>query len=255
MTTTRIHLTAHLVKVTFFTYGHGVPLSYDPAEYPRFAVAADLVVLTVRHGSFSVLLIERGVEPFAGIWALPGGFTRPDESVEDAAYRELTEEAGVRRGQVVLEQLRTYGDPHRDPRMRVVSVAWVALGADLPDASPGGDAARAAWRPVSEALAMDLAFDHHSILDDGVERARAKLEYTTLATAFLPEQFTVAELRGVYEAIWGAPLDPSNFHRKVSAAADFLVDTGERTTGGIGRPARLYRAGTAAGLHPPVLRR
>lgn len=230
-------------------------LSCDRDDYPRFAVAVDLVVLTVREGVFSVLLIERGVEPFAGTWALPGGFTHPEESLEDAAYRELTEEAGVGRGQVVLEQLRTYGDPHRDPRMRVVSVAWVALGADQPDATSGGDAARAAWWPVDEALEMELAFDHHRIVEDGVERARAKLEYTTLATAFLPGQFTVAELRGVYEAIWGTPLDASNFHRKVSAAASFLIDTGERTARGIGRPARLYRAGTAVGLHPPVLRR
>ena len=229
-------------------------MPYDAADYPPFAVTADLVVLTLREGLLHVLLVRRGTEPYAGRWALPGGFTLVDEDVADAAYRELAEEAGVQRADVTLEQLRTYGAPDRDPRMRVVSVAWLALGADLPEPRAGTDAAEARWVPVDEALGTDLAFDHAQILADGVERARAKLEYSSLATAFVQEPFTVAELREVYEAVWGTRIDPRNFHRKVTGAEGFLEDTGRRTARGGGRPAMLYVAGPAAQLHPPVMR-
>ena len=225
------------------------------SEHPPFAVTADLVVLTLRDGALSILLVRRGGEPYAGELALPGGFTHVDEDIEDAAYRELEEEAGVGRDDVVLEQLRTYGAPDRDPRMRVVSVAWIALGADLPEPVADTDAAEAMWLPVADALGHErLAFDHTEILRDGVERARAKLEYSTLATAFCPPEFTVGELRGVYEAVWGVDLDPRNFHRKVTGADGFLVETGERTTRGGGRPAMLYVPGPAQQLHPPILR-
>lgn len=228
---------------------------YDSSKYPPFAVTADLVVLTLREGSLSVLLVQRGEWPQEDRWALPGGFTHVDEDIEDAAYRELAEEAGVGRGDVVLEQLRTYGDPDRDERMRVVSVAWLALGADLPEPRAGSDAAGARWVPVDDALELDLAFDHREILTDGLERARAKLEYSTLATAFVREPFTVGELREVYEAVWGTRIDPRNFHRKVTKAEGFLTETGERTTRAGGRPAMLYSVGPATQLHPPVLRR
>lgn len=224
------------------------------SEFPVFAVAVDLVVLTLRSGRLHVLLVERGEEPYLGRWALPGGFVRADESLTDAAHRELAEEAGLTSDDVVLEQLRSYGGVTRDPRPeRVVSVAWMVLGADLPDPRPGGDAADARWCPVDEASGIDLAFDHAAILADGVERARAKLEYTTLATAFCPSEFSVPQLRTVYEAVWGEPLDPRNFARKVLAASGFLVDAG-RTTSGRGRPARLYRAGLASELDPPLRR-
>ena len=231
-------------------------MAYDPSDYPPFAVTADLVVLTLRDEALQALLVRRSGKPYAGRWALPGGFTQVDEDIEDAAYRELAEEAGVGRGDVVLEQLRTYGAPRRDPRMRVVSVAWLALGADLPDPRAGSDAADARWVRVAEALAESrrLAFDHAQILRDGLERARARLEYSPLATAFCRPEFTVGELRAVYEAVWGAPLDPRNFHRKVTGAEGFLVETGERTPRGGGRPAMLYRAGPAERLSPPILR-
>lgn len=228
---------------------------YDSTKYPPFAVTADLVVLTLRESRLCVLLIQRGSSPFEGCWALPGGFTHVDEDIEDAAYRELAEEAGVGGGEVVLEQLRTYGAPNRDERMRVVSVAWLALGADLPAARAGSDAAEARWVEVEEALTLPLAFDHVEILTDGLERARSKLEYSTLATAFVREPFTVGELRDVYQAVWGTRIDPRNFHRKITGAEDFLVETGERTTRGGGRPAMLYAAGSTSQLHPPVLRR
>jgi 8-oxo-dGTP diphosphatase len=136
--------------------------------------------------------------------------------------------------------------------MRVFSVAYLAFGADMPDPVAGGDAAAARWTPVPEA--KRLAFDHAAILADGLERARAKLEYTPLATAFCPPVFTIAELRAVYETVWRTKLDPRNFHRKVTGAPGFLVETGATTTRQGGRPAQLYRVGDATLLVPPLLR-
>ena len=226
---------------------------YDPTAFPPAAVAVDLVVLTVREGRLCVLVVRRGEEPFFGQEALPGGFVRPDEDLLRAAARELAEETGLAPGTGHLEQLGSYGAPDRDPRMRVVTVAHLALVAEPPDPRAGTDAASARWAPVEEA-SPGLAFDHDQVLGDGVDRARAKLEYTALATSFCRVEFTVAELRRVYEAVWGRPLDPRNFHRKVTSAAGFLEPTGETTTRDGGRPAQLYRRGTAALLHPPLLR-
>jgi 8-oxo-dGTP diphosphatase len=220
--------------------------------HPPFGVAVDLVVLTVIDGALRALLIERGEEPFAGKPALPGGFVHIDEGLDEAAARELAEETGVRGAH--LEQLATYGDPDRDPRMRVVSVAYLAMVPEPPSPMAGTDAAAAAWRPVRDLSAAQLAFDHHKILEDGIERARGKLEYTTLATAFCPPEFTIAELREVYEAIWGEPLDPRNFSRKVLSSDGFVVATQATTTRGGGRPARLYRSGPATELTPPIRR-
>nr|WP_246315458.1 NUDIX domain-containing protein [Kineococcus aurantiacus] len=208
--------------------------------------------MTVRAGALHVLLVERGEEPFLGRWALPGGFVRPDEDLPGAAARELAEETGLPRGLVHLEQVATYGAPGRDPRQRVVTVCYLALAPDLPVPRAGTDAADARWTPVADL--PDLAFDHEDLLADAVERARAKLEYTPLATAFCPAEFTVAELRRVYEAVWGTALDPRNFHRKVTGAAGFLEPTGTTTTRDGGRPAGLFRRGPATTLHPPLLR-
>ncbi|PRY16752.1 8-oxo-dGTP diphosphatase [Kineococcus rhizosphaerae] len=221
-------------------------------SHPALAVTVDLVVLTVRADTLSVLLVERGEEPFLGRWALPGGFVRPDEDLPAAAERELAEETGLPRGLVHLEQLASYGAPGRDPRQRVVTVCYLALAPDLPVPRAGTDAADARWFPVAEA--QGLAFDHDHLLADGVERARSKLEYSPLATAFCPPEFTVAELRKVYEAVWGTGLDPRNFHRKVTGAAGFLDPTGATTTRDGGRPAALFRRGPATTLHPPLLR-
>lgn len=235
--------------------GSGPP--YDPNRYPPFAVTVDLVVLTVRDDALHVLLVERGVEPFTGHLALPGGFVRAHEDLAAAARRELAEETGLgadRSGH--LEQLATYGAPDRDPRMRVVSVAYLVLAPDLPEPRAGSDAAGARYLPVEPLLDAPerLAFDHARILTDGVERARAKLEYTPLATAFCPPRFTVAELRRVYEVVWGVALDPRNFHRKVTGTADLLEPTGTTTTRAGGRPAMVYRRGAATLLMPPLLR-
>lgn len=220
------------------------------------AVAVDLVVLTVRDGRFLTVVVERGIPPFKGRMALPGGFVLNDETLAEAATRELAEETGVAADTGHLEQLATYGDPKRDPRGRVVSVAYLALVPDLPDPVAGSDAAGAGLASVDDLLGDPdgLAFDHHRILSDGVERARAKLEYSTLATAFCPDAFTVGELRGVYEAVWGFPLDPRNFHRKITSTPGFVKETGIKTTRQGGRPAQLYRPGGAKFLHPPFLR-
>ncbi|HSA50390.1 MAG TPA: NUDIX domain-containing protein [Yinghuangia sp.] len=156
-----------------------------------------------------------------------------------------------------LEQLGTYGAPGRDPRMRVVSVAYLAFAPDLPEATAGGDAAAASWIPVDALDPAELAFDHARILAHGLERARAKLEYTPLATAFAGPEFTITELREVYEAVWGEPLHAGNFHRKVLSVPGFVEDTDTTTArGGArgGRRARLYRAGGARLLHPALLR-
>lgn len=216
------------------------------------AVTVDLVLLTIRQGSLQVLLVRRGIPPFEGRWALPGGFVLPSETLDAAAARELREETGLDPLSGHFEQLSTYGDPGRDPRGRVITIAYLALLPDLPAPTAGSDAAGAEWRPVSSA--GDLAFDHARILADGVERARAKLEYTPLATAFCPPEFTIGELRGVYETVWRTHLDPRNFHRKVTGAAGFVEPTGETVIRERGRPARLYRRGTATLLHPALLR-
>ncbi|MCX4547733.1 NUDIX domain-containing protein [Streptomyces sp. NBC_01387] len=250
---------------------------YDPSAFPPFAVTVDLVVLTVRRHALCALAVRRGEAPFQGRWALPGGFVKTDEDLGAAAARELAEETGlsalgpstpapVPGSGAHLEQLGTYGDPDRDPRMRVVSVAHLALAPDLPAPRAGGDAHSARWAPVEVLLGQEsgivgageppapLAFDHARILADGVERARSKIEYSSLATAFCPQEFTVGELRRVYEAVWGVVLDPRNFHRKVTGTPGFLVPSGGTTTRQGGRPAQLFRAGAATLLNPPMLR-
>ena len=223
------------------------------SEEAAVRLAVDLVVLTVRGGALHVLLVERGIEPFRGQHALPGGFVLDGESLEDAANREPDEETGVAGVQRHLEQLATYGDPDRDPRGRVVAVAHLALVPSLAEPVAGSDAASADWVPVA-AVPLDLAFDHEAILADGLERARAKLEYTSLAASFCAETFTINELREVYEAVWGVEIDPRNFHRKVTSADGFVEPTDETTNRGGGRPAKLYRVGAAPLLHPPLLR-
>lgn len=220
------------------------------------ALTVDLVVLTVRDDELSVLLVRRGIDPFIDRWALPGGFVMGDEGLLDAAERELAEETGIVTVRAHLEQLATYGAPGRDPRGRVVSCAYLALLPDMPAPSAGSDAADATWVPVEQVLAdgASLAFDHDEILRDGLERARSKIEYTPLATAFCEPEFTVAALRRVYEAVWGVALDPRNFHRKVTTTPGFVAATTGTTTRDGGRPAQLYRRGDASVLHPAMLR-
>ncbi|MGZ3114690.1 NUDIX hydrolase [Streptomyces sp. H62] len=228
---------------------------YDKYAFEPFAVTVDLAVLTLRADALHVLLVERGQEPYAGRWALPGGFLLPEESAETAARRELAEETGLADVTGLhLEQLRTYSEPDRDPRMRVVSVAFAALLPEPPEPHGGGDAAEARWVPYD--AAVGLAFDHGRILADARDRVGAKLEYTCLATAFCPPEFTLGELQQVYETVWGTALDRPNFRRKVLATPGFVepVPGAARLTGGRGKPAAVYRAGPATALHPPLLR-
>lgn len=229
---------------------------YQAMGFPPFAVTVDVVLLTVRDGRLCVLLVERNTHPFRGARALPGGFVRPEEDLDTAAVRRLEQETGVRRDVAHVEQLGAFGDPRRDPRMRVVSVAYLVFAPDLPAPTPGAGASWTGWVPVDVADAGGLAFDHSVVVAAGVERARAKLEYSPLAAAFCDEEFTVADLRHVYEAVWGRPLDPRNFHRKVTGTPGFLVPIGRPAPVGPegGRPAALHRRGPASQLHPAMLR-
>lgn len=221
----------------------------------EFFLTVDLVVLTIRDGALQVLAVKRKYPPFQGAWALPGGYVAADEDLLDAAYRELTEETAIGEG-VHLEQLATYGAPGRDPRGRTVTVAWLALVPEMAEPAAGTDASDAAWVPVEdfEEGGLRLAFDHDAILADGIERARAKLEYSPLAAAFCPPEFTVGQLRSIYEAVWGHRLDPRNFHRKVTRSEGFLLPTGRTSTVDGGRPAQLYTRGTLDTLNPPITR-
>jgi 8-oxo-dGTP diphosphatase len=219
-------------------------------EPSPFALTVDLAIFTIRDGVFSVLLVQRGAEPFRGRWALPGGFVRPEESVESAAWRELAAETGMPRFPGHLEQLRTYGDAGRDPRMRAVSVAHVASAPDLPDPTAGSTTTGARWWPVDDLEEVPLAFDHAEILTDAIERVRSKLEYTTLATRFVTEPFSLKDLYRVYQAVWGLSPDLPGFRRKVLSTNGFVVPV-EATPA---ESVLLYRRGPADVLQPAMLR-
>ena len=232
--------------MTTKTRAAAVPAPYDPSQFPAFAVTVDVVILTMLDNRLCVLLVRRGVPPFDGMWAIPGGFKRPTETLDEAAKRELVEETGVD-GANLLTQFGAYGDPGRDPRMNVVTVAYLAVLRDVAGIAAGTDAAAAALVPVSEALngKIELAFDHARILRSALERVRVDLDLTGIATAFVGPTFTVAELRAVYEAVWGVRLDGANFRRSVVSDEGWVVPTGRRARPGAtgGKPAELYRAG------------
>jgi 8-oxo-dGTP diphosphatase len=227
------------------------------SEHPPFAVTVDAAVLTIRADALHALVVTRGVPPFLGSLALPGGFVHVDEDLASAVQRELREETALSVKRLHLEQLKAYGHPGRDPRQRTVSVAFLAVLPDLANPVGGDDAADAHWHRVTWLLARRdrLAFDHRAILRDAVDRARSKLEYSALGTAFCPARFTVAELRRVYEIVWGVDIDPGNFHRKVTGAPGFIEAAGVQVRPGRGRPAALYRRGRNSVLHPPLTRR
>jgi 8-oxo-dGTP diphosphatase len=238
--------------------GGATASAYDPTVRPSFAVTVDVVVFTLIDGHLSTLLVRRGEPPFEGRWALPGGFVRPDESLEQAAARELREETGVEAA-AYLEQLGTYGDPDRDPRMRVVSVAYLAVVGHVGTVVAGSDAAVAELVPVAEIVDRQvdrLAFDHHQILDDALETVRARLEDTPLATAFVGPEFTISELRTVYESAWDTELDPGNFRRKILSEPDLVEPTGNTRPPGPegGKPPETYRYASAPMLSSPIAR-
>ena len=232
-------------------------MGYDPSQFPAFAVTVDMVILTMSEGTLHVLLVRRGEDPFKGVWAIPGGFKRPTETLDEAAKRELTEETGVDAASL-LTQFGAYGDPDRDPRMNVVTIGYLAVLRDVGAVVAGTDAAEAALTPVSDVLnrEIDLAFDHLRIVRDAIERVRVELEVSGIATAFVGTTFTMAELRVVYEAIWGVQLDAANFRRSVVAEDGWVIPTGRRAQPGPagGRPAELYRAGRAWSNGGPIHR-
>ena len=205
-------------------------------EFPRPALTVDCVVFGFDGSGLQVLLIKRGIEPFLGAWALPGGFVRTEENLEEAARRELEEETSLR--DVFLEQLYTFGDPGRDPRGRVVSVAWYALVHPEQHPAKGDtDASEAAWFSIKEL--PDLAFDHDHILATALERLRGKIRYQPVGFELLPKRFTLTQLQALYEAILGRSIDKRNFRKKL-LAFDFLIPL-EEFTGGAHWPARLHR--------------
>jgi 8-oxo-dGTP diphosphatase len=197
----------------------------------------DVVIFTLISQELHVLLVQRRRWPFEGYWAIPGGFINMDESLETAARRELEEETGLR--DVYLEQLYTFGDVGRDPRTRVISVAYIALvRADMQQIEVSDESTDVRWWPVRN-IPAQLAFDHDQILGFAISRLRSKLEYTTLAFQLLPELFSILELKHIYEQILGEKLDKGNFYRKIKEA-DLLEETSHMREGR-GRPTRLWR--------------
>jgi len=230
---------------------------FDPSRYPAFAVTVDVVVLTVADRMLQVLLIRRGVPPFEGMWAIPGGFKRPAETLDQAAKRELAQETGID-GARLVTQFGAYGDPGRDPRMNVVTIAYLAVLPQVAGIVAGSDAASAALVPVPEALGsrFEFAFDHARIVRDAVERVRRDLDLTGGATAFVGRTFTLAELRAVYEAVWGVRLDGANFRRRVVAEEGWVIPTGRHVQPGAsgGKPAELFRPGPRWKQGSPIRR-
>ncbi len=215
---------------------------YDATKFDRPSVTVDVVMMSLRQRDLQVLLVKRRSWPYEGMWAIPGGFVKMDESLEKAAKRELQEETGVQ--DVYLEQLYTFGDPGRDPRTRVITVVYFALlDSERLQVRAADDAVDVGWFSVYNL--PPLAFDHAKILEYALIRLRGKLDYTTIAFSLLPEQFTLHELQRVYEIILHRKLDKRNFRKKILSTG-ILEDTGAKKMEGTHRPARLYRFNPAA---------
>lgn len=206
----------------------------------RPSVAVDTLIFTIVENALKVLLVKRLLPPFEGFWAIPGGFVREGESLEQAAKRELKEETGAEAAEY-LEQLYTFGEPNRDPRERVVSVAYFAL---IPASRIGtivasSDATEAAWCDAQE-LPQDLAFDHAKIIKYALLRLQWKLEYTNIAYSLLEEEFTLSEFQKVYEIILNRRIDKRNFRKKIEKLS-LVKPTGKTVVRGVHRPAKTYR--------------
>lgn len=214
-----------------------LPKNYNPDEYQCPSVTVDILVFTIEASELKVLLIKRGIEPFKDEWALPGGFIKMDESLENAALRELVQETGVKN--VYLEQLYTFGEPKRDPRTRVITVAYFALvpNAKL-DLKASSDAKDVSWFSIKKL--PKLAFDHKRIIDYALNRLKSKIEYSNIVYGLLPAKFRLSELQKVYEVILDKKMDKRNF-RKWIISLGLLESTGEKDVDGAHRPAELFR--------------
>jgi 8-oxo-dGTP diphosphatase len=228
--------------------------AYRPGDFPRPSVTVDLVILTVQDKDLRLLLVRRNEHPFKGRWALPGGFVRitddredQGEDLDEAALRELEEETGLSQktfGRFFLEQVKTFGKPGRDPRMRVISVAYYALVRStlVPHIRAGGDVSQARWFSVADLKNETLAFDHASIVQATLDRARADLDRTAIAFELVPETFTIQELRAVHEAIRGEALDPGNFRKKfLRMIEDGIIEAARGKRATASKPASVYR--------------
>ena len=212
-----------------------MPFTY---RYPHPAVTTDIVIFTIRQDELKVLLIKRALPPHRNQWALPGGFIKLEESLEEGAKRELQEETGVTG--VYLEQLYTFGRPNRDPRERVITVAYYALiPSDELEPKAASDAENVSWFGLKEL--PDLAFDHKRILKMAHERLVAKLDYSTIAFQLMPTQFTLSELQQVYEVILREQIDKRNFRKRI-LSLNLIKETGKERKAGAHRPAKLYSA-------------
>lgn len=207
-------------------------------KHPHPAVTTDIVVFTMRHDELEVLLVKRALPPYRNLWALPGGFVNLEESLEAGARRELEEETGIK--EAYFEQLYTFGEPDRDPRERVITVAYFALlPSDACDIRAGSDARAVSWFGIQNI--PELAFDHMAILDMAYARLKARLGYSTVAFQLLPRTFTLSELQHVYEVILREPQDKRNFRKRILGLG-LIEPTGEKKRDGAHRPAALYRA-------------
>jgi 8-oxo-dGTP diphosphatase len=229
-------------------------------EYPIFGVTCDIVVFTIVDKDPQVLLVKRGGDTFAGMWALPGGFKNPNETLDQAARRELLEETNLE-APTYLRQFHAYGDPGRDPRQNVVTVAYLAVVLEVVDIAGGTDAIDAALHSVAGVLSgeLPLAFDHTAIVSDAYEYVAEQLEISDIATSFVPKDFSLSQLRSVYEGFWGDELDGANFRRNLLTEPLAHVKPtgllGHSSSSG-GRPPELFRATRAwRDLGPPIRRR
>ncbi len=222
----------------------------DVTEFPRPMVTVDILIFTIQDDKLKALFIKRDIEPQKGMWALPGGFVRMEESLDDAAKRELEEETGVK--DVYLEQLYTFGDPERDSRGRVITVAYFALiNAEKQKLKASTDVADAQW--FNAYNIPTLAFDHKKIFDYAMQRLRWKLEYTTVAFQLLTKEFTLTQRQAIYETILNKKLDKRNFRKKIFAL-DLVEETGKMTEGAAHRPAKLYRCKHKVGEYIDILK-
>ncbi|MFB6075896.1 MAG: NUDIX domain-containing protein [Candidatus Aenigmatarchaeota archaeon] len=212
-----------------------VPENYDPTKFNRPSVTVDMIIFTIKDDDLKVLLVNRDEDPFKGYWALPGGFIKMDESLDNSAKRILERETGVTN--VYLEQLYTFGEPERDPRTRVITICYFAIvNSDEVEIS---DDVNVKWFSIYDL--PDLAFDHNDIAKYAHKRLRWKLGYTPAVFSFLPEKFTLTELQRVYEIVFNKKFDKRNFRKKVKKI-NLVKETGERKEDVSHRPPRLYKA-------------